>query len=225
MASVDFTWLIGGPQGSGVESAANIFSRICAGMGYQVFGKREFYSNIKGEHSYFAVRISDQKISSNVNDVNVMVAFDAETVFRHVDEIVKNGALIYDSDLVETPIVDVHTIDEYFKARLEKSLSSKNKEFTIQGMLDSVKENGVKLYPVSFREILTQISEQTENPRLKGMIRMFNVLGVSLSLGLFGMSPTELLDSINSIFVSTYNPADVFLFLESVRFLINFGVP
>ena len=45
--NTDFTWLIGGPQGSGVESAANIFSKVCAQMGYQIFGKREFYSNIK----------------------------------------------------------------------------------------------------------------------------------------------------------------------------------
>ena len=44
--STDFTWLIGGPQGSGVESGANIFSKVCAQMGYQIFGKREFYSNI-----------------------------------------------------------------------------------------------------------------------------------------------------------------------------------
>jgi len=52
VSSTDFTWLIGGPQGSGVESGANIFSKVCAQMGYQIFGKREFYSNIKGEHSY-----------------------------------------------------------------------------------------------------------------------------------------------------------------------------
>ena len=85
--NTDFTWLIGGPQGSGVESGANIFSKVCSQMGYQVFGKREFYSNIKGEHSYFTVRISDEKIHSNVNDVNLMVSFDAETIFRHFDEI------------------------------------------------------------------------------------------------------------------------------------------
>ena len=44
MSTTDFTWLIGGPQGSGVESGANIFSKVCAEMGYQIFGKREFYS-------------------------------------------------------------------------------------------------------------------------------------------------------------------------------------
>ena len=29
----DFTWMIGGPQGSGVETAANIFSQVFSKMG------------------------------------------------------------------------------------------------------------------------------------------------------------------------------------------------
>jgi len=36
----DFTWMIGGPQGSGVETAANIFSQVFSKMGYRIFGKR-----------------------------------------------------------------------------------------------------------------------------------------------------------------------------------------
>ena len=198
--ATDLTWLIGGPQGSGVESGANIFSKVCAGVGYQVFGKREFYSNIKGEHSYFAVRISDEKIHSNVNDIDLMVAFDAEMVFRHVDEVVKGGAIIYDSDLEETTTDEVHTLDIYFKTRLENYLKSKNKEFSIKGALESAKDRGVTLLPVSFREILSKLAADTDNPRLKGMIRMFNVIGVSLSLGVLGLEPKPLLDSIESIF-------------------------
>ncbi len=101
--SNEITWMIGGPQGSGVETAANIFSRACASMGYQIFGKREYYSNIKGEHSYFAVRISDKTIRSNISGVTLMVAFDAETIFRHADEVITDGAIIYDSDLASVP--------------------------------------------------------------------------------------------------------------------------
>src|SRR3989304_2840796 len=198
--NTDLTWLIGGPQGSGVESGANIFSKVCAGIGYQVFGKREFYSNIKGEHSYFAVRISDKKIHSNVNDVHLMVAFDGETIFRHADEVVEGGAIIYDSDLEDTKIDEVHTLDIYFKSRLEKYLESKNKEFSIKGILETAKERGVILLPVSFREILSKLAENTNNPKLKGMIRMFNVIGVSLSIGILGLDSKPLLDSIESIF-------------------------
>jgi 2-oxoglutarate ferredoxin oxidoreductase subunit alpha len=207
--NTDLTWLIGGPQGSGVESGANIFSKVCAGIGYQVFGKREFYSNIKGEHSYFAVRISDKKIHSNVNDVHLMVAFDAEMVFRHVAEVVKGGAIIYDSDLEDTKIDEVHTLDIYFKSRLEKYLESKNKEFSIKGILETAKERGVTLLSVSFREILSKLAEDTNNPKLKGMIRMFNVIGVSLSLGILGLDSKPLLDSIESIFSKKPKVAEI----------------
>lgn len=200
MTSVDFTWIIGGPQGSGVESGANIFSRVCAEMGYQVFGKREFYSNIKGEHSYFAVRIADRKIHSNVNGVTLMASFDAETIFRHYDEVVYGGGIIYDSDLEDTSTDKVHTLDAPFKERLHKELESKNKPFTISGVLEIAKENGVSLFPVSFKSILETLAEEAENPRLKGLIRMFNVIGVSLSLGLVKMPPDSLQKTIESIF-------------------------
>lgn len=200
MSSVDFTWLIGGPQGSGVESGANVFSKVCAEMGYHIFGKREFYSNIKGEHSYFAVRVSDEKIHSNLNDVTLMASFDAETIFRHFDDVSPNGGIIYDSDLDEIDTDRVHTLDPPFKERLHQFLESKNKPFTIAGVLEIAKEKGVKLYPVSFKSILENLSEESNNPKLRGLVRMYNVIGVSLSLGLIKMPPDSLFKSIGSIF-------------------------
>jgi len=209
MNSVDFTWLIGGPQGSGVDSGANVFSKVCAQMGYQIFGKREFYSNIKGDHSYFVVRASDKKIHSNVNDITLMASFDAETIFRHFNEVSKDGGIIYDSDLDKITTDEVHTLDTYFKERLHKDLESKNKPFTIAGVLEIAKEKGVNLYPVSFREILSNLAEETDNPKLRGLVRMFNVIAVSLSLGLIKMPLDPLLDSIDSIFSKKLQIAEI----------------
>ncbi len=200
MSLVDFTWLIGGPQGSGVESGANIFSKVCAEMGYQIFGKREFYSNIKGEHSYFTVRVSDQQIHSNVNDVTLMVSFDAETIFRHFNEVSSNGGIIYDSELEDVNTEGVRSLDSSFKERLHKYLESKNKPFTIGGVLEIAKEKGVTLYPVSFKKILENLAQEADNPKLRGLIRMYNVIGVSLSLGLIKMPSDSLFHSIDTIF-------------------------
>ncbi len=200
MSVVDFTWLIGGPQGSGVESGANIFSKVCATMGYQIFGKREFYSNIKGEHSYFTVRVSNENIHSNVNDVTLMASFDAETIFRHFDEVSSNGGIIYDSELENIDTDKVRTLDSPFKERLHKFLESKNKPFTIAGVLEVAKEKGVNLYPVSFKTILEDMAKETDNPKLRGLVRMYNVIGVSLSLGLIKMPSDSLLDAIDAIF-------------------------
>ena len=205
----DLSWLIGGPQGSGVESAANIFSRVCSKMGYQIFGKREFYSNIKGEHSYFVVRVADKKIHSNVNDVTLMISYDAETIFRHAEEVMKGGAILYDSDLDEVTTDDVHTLDKPYKKRLDDHLTSLQKPLTIAGILDVAKEKGVHLYPVSFGGLLSALAEETDNPKLKGMKRMFNVIGVSLSLGVLRMPPEPLLESIELIFAKKPKIAEI----------------
>ena len=65
---------------------------------------------------------------------------------------------MYESDLSEIQIDEVHTLDAQFKERLKKYLLSKNKPFTVQGSLDDAKERGVVLYPVSFKEILSNLS-------------------------------------------------------------------
>lgn len=206
---LDISWLIGGPQGSGVDSGANIFSRACASLGYNVFGKREFYSNIKGEHSYFVVRISNKEIHSNVNDATMMVTFDAETIFRHYSEVVRGGAIIYDSELSDITADQVPTLDDQYKSRLLNYLASKNKKPIIKDVLDLAKENGVKLYPISFKNVLSQMADELNNPRLKGMVRMYNVLGVSFSLGILKMPPQILLDSVYAIFAKKQSIAEL----------------
>jgi len=200
MASIDLTWVIGGPQGGGIETAANIFAGACAASGLKVFGKREYYSNIKGEHSYFGVRVSDKIIRSNVNGITMLAAFDAETIFRHADDVLNDGAIIYESDLALTKIDEVPPLDQLFKERLAKYLTSKNKPLTIQGALDAAKERGVQLYPVSFKTILSNLADEMQNPKIRGMFRMLNVLSVSVSLGLLGLPPETLLKSVESIF-------------------------
>ena len=217
----DFTWMIGGPQGSGVETAANIFSQVFSKMGYQIFGKREYYSNIKGEHSYFAVRVSDKQIRSSIKGTNMLIAFDAETIFRHANDVLENGIIIYDSTLENIKVSDVITFDNDFKERMEGFLKSNNKENTIKGILELASERGASIHSVSFRSLLFELSEKIENPRIKTMIRMFNVLGVSLSLGLL-MIPTEkLTESINSIFSKKKAIAD--MNVSAANFAYNYA--
>jgi len=76
--------MAGGPQGSGVDTASTIFGRACGYGGLYVFGRREYHSNIKGLHSYFHQRISKTETLANISDVDLLAAFDAETVVRHL---------------------------------------------------------------------------------------------------------------------------------------------
>ncbi len=203
----DFTWLIGGPQGSGVESAAVIFSQICAKAGYFVFGKREFHSNIKGEHSYFAVRLSDKMIRSSSSGVSLMVSYDAETIFRHYSTITKGGAIIYDSDLNHIKAADVSTLDKYYFKRMCADLNNDNP--TVEDVLRKVADNDVVTYPVSFKELLADMAESHNNPRLRVMKRMYNVMGVSLAAGLIQLPKELLIDAVRGIFAKKRVIADL----------------
>ena len=197
---LDFTWLVGGPQGSGVETASAIFARVSALAGYGVFGKREFYSNIKGEHSYFEVRISEETVRSNTGQVNLMAAYDAETIFRHYNEVVPGGAIMYDVDTEKAETGDVHTMDSYFTERLHLDLRHSKAPPTVRGALSAAAKNGVSLHPVSFMEILSDLAEKQNNPKLKRMKRLYNVLAVSLSMGMLGLPLNMLLESIQHVF-------------------------
>lgn len=216
----DVTWLIGGPQGSGVESAASIFTRVSAALGYNVFGVREFYSNIKGEHSYFAVRVSDGEIRSILSEVTAMVAYDAETVFRHYRDVVRGGAIIYNSDVSDVSADDVHTLDDPFKSRLRRRLGSDDAP-TVSTVLDMAEKRGANLFPVSFRGMLSDIAEREENPRLKNMVRMFNILGVSLSAGLFRVQTVPLFRSIEDVF--SKKPKVAMLNRQVANFAYNYA--
>jgi 2-oxoglutarate ferredoxin oxidoreductase subunit alpha len=216
----DYNWLIGGPQGSGVDTAANIFSRVGAKLGYHVFGKREYHSNIKGLHSYFVVRLSDKKIRSNVNGANMMVAYDAETLIRHGLEIIKGGAIIYDSH-IDANIDDIPTLEAAHKSRLLKFFNSKNMEPTVSSILDLAKENGVKIYPISFRDVLSNVANELNSPELSRMVRMFNVLGVSFSLGILKAPIEPLLEAIEDIF--SKKPSMVDLNKKAANFSYNYA--
>lgn len=107
MAKADsFSWMIGGIQGSGVDSSATTFARTCAAGGLFVFGKREYHSNIKGAHSYFQIRVSEGPIRSHLDEVHLLATFDKETVEIHRHEVVQGGAILYDAAGIKPEEID-----------------------------------------------------------------------------------------------------------------------
>ncbi len=109
-----FTWMIGGPQGSGINSVAENLARACMRGGLHVFANIEYHSNIKGEHSYYRLRVEEKEPRSHVDWVDLLVALDKETIFGdqnkvhathggHRHEVSPGGGIIYDTSLKLTP--------------------------------------------------------------------------------------------------------------------------
>lgn len=97
----DLCWMIGGPQGTGVDSSATLFARSCAAAGYWIYGRREYHSNIKGEHSYFQVRVKTKPVFCHIDPVHLLATFENSTAELHAFEVVEDGAFIYDPKVTD----------------------------------------------------------------------------------------------------------------------------
>lgn len=185
MAIDSINWMAGGAQGSGVDTAANIFGKACSYGGLYVFGRREYHSNIKGLHSYFHLRISPKEVLANVNDVDLLAAFDAETAVRHINEVVSEGGIIIDSQQLNTKVLDIPTLPPEFKAELITFMKEKNVGETLNDWLDYAKQKNVHVFPVPYMDLLNQIGEKLGVAKISKITRMINVLTIGVSFALF----------------------------------------
>src|SRR6058998_2390303 len=196
----DLSWMTGGPQGSGVDSSANIFAGACAIGGLWTFGLREYYSSIKGPHSYFEVRVNCERIRSHVNNVNLLATFDAETLIRHADEVNPGGGILYDPSFSAVEIDKVDTIETPAVLRIKARLAKQVLPATVAGILDEAKRRNVNLYPIPYSDIIAKTAAQIGEHQLSKVSRIINVLSVSASFALLGFDLNYLDQSLERTF-------------------------
>ncbi|WP_127583870.1 2-oxoacid:acceptor oxidoreductase subunit alpha [Paenibacillus koleovorans] len=91
------SWKIGGQQGEGVESTDRIFSTALNRLGYYLYGYRHFSSRIKGGHTNNKIRISTSPMRAISDDLDILVAFDQETIDLNVHELRPGGVVVADA--------------------------------------------------------------------------------------------------------------------------------
>jgi 2-oxoglutarate ferredoxin oxidoreductase subunit alpha len=197
----DFVWMAGGPQGSGVDSGANIFARACCYGGLHVYGKREYHSNIKGLHSYFHVRVSPKEVGADLDRIDLLATFDAETVVRHALEVSSSGGIIADKDTLATKIAAIQTLTTSFRTEFQKTLESKGaKVETVGDLLNELKKNNVRTYVVPYMEILKEVADEIHEEKLSKLTRMINVLAIGVSFGLVNYDKAPVEKALRMIF-------------------------
>lgn len=91
------SWKVGGQQGEGIESTGEIFSIALNRLGYYLYGYRHFSSRIKGGHTNNKIRVSTSETRSVSDDLDILVAFDQETIDVNYKELHDNGIIIADT--------------------------------------------------------------------------------------------------------------------------------
>jgi 2-oxoglutarate/2-oxoacid ferredoxin oxidoreductase subunit alpha len=194
-------WMAGGPQGSGVDSASTIFGRACGYGGLYVFGRREYHSNIKTMHSYFHQRVSRQPTLSNISDVNLLAAFDAETLVRHIEEVVSEGGIVVDSRDLDTNVLkDIATLSEDYKTQLRDIMHEKGIGETINDFLAYAKRKNIRVFSVPYMDLLKQIGEKLNIAQMSILTRMINVIAIGVSFALLKYDRKLVEDAVRATF-------------------------
>lgn len=192
--------MIGGAQGSGVDSSANVFSRACVLAGLWVYGTREYYSNIKGLHSYFEVRVSDRQIRSKIDDLDLLATFDAETLIRHAEAVRPGGGIIYDPSLVRTEIQKVDTIEHNIRQKIAGRLASQGLPPNVSGILEEARKREIQVFPVPYDQVINQTGQKIGEKQLSKLQRIVNVLAVSASAAILGLGVKYVEQAVEAIF-------------------------
>ena len=93
----DLTVRIGGQAGDGSLATGELLSKFFRRNGFFVATDKDFPSRIRGGHTSYAIRGAQKEIFSIGDHIDVLLAFDEDSISLHLDEIETGGLLIYDN--------------------------------------------------------------------------------------------------------------------------------
>ena len=178
----EFSWVLGGPQGGGINASAEVYAKALTRGGLHLFANIEFHSNIMGKHSYYRVTAAPLPVHSHIDDIHMLVALDQESLFGdaperkhypshtgHVHQVARGGGVIYDADLKLDP------------ARFGR--------------------DDINLYPIPFMELLEEALKRLgKGGQSRKYIVMRNTVALGASVGISGYDEELLFEAIRDEF-------------------------
>lgn len=114
---MNYSLKIGGEAGQGIQTIGDTLAKVFARCGYHVFTHQDYESRIRGGHNFFQIRFSENSVTASREKIDIIVAFDLESIIRHQPELSDNGIIIYDSaalrqrhdqpQFLDIPFVDI----------------------------------------------------------------------------------------------------------------------
>ncbi len=197
--AAELAWRIGGPQGSGIDTVANLFARACAIGGLEVFGRREYHSNIMGRHSYFDIRVADVPLYSHREMVDLVVCDEAESLARHALAVVEGGCIVHAAADADVAFDRMALLDPPLRAALEARLDEAGLAHSTAGLLALAQTRGITCVSLDLRSELKSLEEQFAlAPTVAA--RVGNTLMLACSCALLQMPEAWLASAVEAVF-------------------------
>ncbi len=187
-----WAWRIGGPQGSGIDSAARLIGRAASLSGLWAAAEREYHSNIMGKHSYVTLRAGDEPVRAGADHVDVLAAFEPETVVRHVHggALKPGGVLLHPGG--DKPIDQLPFLDAPVRAAASQACLDAGREPSLAGVVAGAEARGHAVRELDFDGMLGAVEEEVGSaPKI-----LKNTLAVGASAAILGIPASCVEDSI-----------------------------
>jgi len=200
MGSSDINWRIGGPQGSGIDRIVVLFARACALSGWEVYARREYHSNIMGRHSYVDLRISSDPVTSHNETVDVLVAFEAETLCRHAWSLSPGGCLVHGVDDLDISLDRITFLEQRIKEDIQGRLLKQGLEISTAGVLKHIRNKGIQTFAIPYKTLIKSLSQDLGLSRREAELTR-NTMAVAASCALLGYSQNYLVSALEQTFI------------------------
>lgn len=80
---VDFNFMACGEAGQGVQSIGWVFAKTMSYGGFHVFADQDYENRVRGGHNFFRVRVSDKKILTFAEKLDILIALHEDAVALH----------------------------------------------------------------------------------------------------------------------------------------------
>ncbi|SVA37820.1 uncharacterized protein METZ01_LOCUS90674, partial [marine metagenome] len=97
----DLSIAIGGAAGQGIATPGGILAQIITRRGLHLNAYNAYQSIVRGGHIFLTIRISDQKIETHGDRLDVLVCLNQDTMDRHLGLIGPGGHVIFSGDKIK----------------------------------------------------------------------------------------------------------------------------
>jgi 2-oxoglutarate ferredoxin oxidoreductase subunit alpha len=99
--------LTGGEAGDGVFAVSDMLALMFARAGLEVLTTQTYSSRIRGGHINASVRVGEQELLSQGDELDLLIALDLETVELHRKVVREGGIVLYDNSQGEIDLSDL----------------------------------------------------------------------------------------------------------------------
>ncbi|MBI4684330.1 MAG: 2-oxoacid:acceptor oxidoreductase subunit alpha [Nitrospirae bacterium] len=137
---MDYSIKIGGEAGQGIQTVGDTLAKVFTRSGYHVFTHQDYESRIRGGHNFYQIRLADNPVTASRDGIDIVVAFDKDSILLHENELTENGLIIYDSKSLKEKrdkgnYLDVPFVDLAFEHGGNKIMANTVATGAVLGML------------------------------------------------------------------------------------------